>query len=284
MKHAASTVLACILAVYIPFSSSRGEILYLKDGRVIWGDIVGEGKDGVTISSNGKQSVIAHDEIRRIMYGAHEPEQVYLFTVDRELIRGYVVDHDEKKIVYRQDPVSPEEKTILRDNILEISQNEIRPQDLEVYLKPAMFYPLDSGGAALKSAPMYLAGIAFSSLVRRDVRLALEFGYAESESAEHSGQAFRYIPITLSAMYPYRFYMFELIPRAGTGIGIVRFKSGEGEDLRGTALELHAGAGVLYKIRPRDLLAGVWLDYNLLFDGKNVLNSFIVGLSVNYRL
>jgi hypothetical protein len=67
-------------------------------------------------------------------------------------------------------------------------------------------------------------------------------------------------------------------------VGIVRFKSGEGEDLRGTALELNAGAGIMYRIRPRDLLAGLWLEYCLLYDGANVLNSFILGLSLNYRI
>lgn len=260
------------------------EIVYLKDGTVLKGTITEEAKKGITLKVGDSERKIPHNDIRRVLYGNREMEEVFILAVDGKITRGYMVDQDENAVIVRDRRDSPVERTIPKKDIREISRDAIYPVDLEFYLKPAGFIPLDSGGADLGMTGLYAVGMGFNSMLAPNLRFMLEAGFLRSNSSSNAGQSLRIIPVTLSLAYGIVMERFSLVPRLGGGIGIAEFDTGEGDVMKSNLLEMTAGLGLVYRLSRRGISVGLWTEYAIFFDGADYFQGAAIGLSCGYRL
>ncbi len=270
-----------LIPVFFALPAS-GEIVYLKNGKVIKGAIVKEGKTGITVRTDAGNRDVRISEIKRILYGNMDMEQVYILMQDGRIIKGFLVDQDDKKLILRENRNSPDEKTISKSEIRQISRDSIYPVDLELFLKPSLFLPMDSGGAELKPSLLYGFGIGFNSMLAANLRLLVESGYLRAGSG-NTGQYLQVIPVTLSAVYNLKIGKFNFFPKLGAGMGVMEFDTGEGEVLKSNALEGLAGAGITYEIRHRVRL-GVWGEYVVFYDKSDYLQSALFSISCHYML
>lgn len=111
----------------------------------------------------------------------------------------------------------------------------------------------------------------------------MESGYYQSSSSVHSDQFMFFIPVTVNLTYDFAFGHFHLLPKAGTGIAIVRFDDGEGSDASGTTFNLNFGAGGMWEIFKRHLYAGLWFDYCLIADSSAAWYGIMATASISYR-
>lgn len=260
------------------------EIVYLKDGTVLKGVITEEAKKGITLKVGDREQKIAHSDIKRVLYGNREMEEVFILALDGKITRGFMVDQDENAVIVRDRRDSPVERTISKKDIREISRDAIYPVDLEFYIKPAGFLPLDSGGADLGMTGLYTIGMGFNSMLAPNLRFMLEAGFLHSNSASNTGQSLRIIPVTLSLAYSFVMDRFSLVPRLGGGIGIAEFDTGEGDVMKSNLLEATAGLGLVYHLSRRGISVGIWAEYAIFFDGAGYLQGAAIGLSCGYRL
>jgi|GEM_PF-580808 len=275
--------LALFLFTAISAVSLSAEIVYLKNGKVLKGTIINEGNEGVTLKTSSGEVLVGRDDMLRILYGNQDMEEVYVLFRDGTVTKGFLVDQDEKRIVLRDERFSSKERTIYRKKIREISRDNIFPLDLEIYLRPVYYMPLDSGGADLKPSPSLLVGMGFNSMVLPNLRIMLESGYISSESSSNDDQSFRVIPVTFNLEYRMGSENFFFAPRLGAGIGIMEFDDGEGEVRKSNGLDVMAGLGVYVKLFDH-LILGVGCDYMFLYDGSDYLQSALVGITCSYRL
>ncbi len=281
-----SSGISVMLACFIFFFSGTmlsAEIVYLRDGKVLNGVITREGKDGIFLKSGDSEKEILQKDILRILYGNQEMEEVYVLFKDGRITKGFLVDQDEEKIVLRSERYSPDERTIQRRDIREVSKDNIFPADLEIFLKPMYYLPVDSGGADLEPSLSFLAGMGFNSMITSNLRIVLETGYIKSESSTNDKQSFQVIPVTFSFEYRIGSPDFFAAPRIGAGVGIMEFDTGEGEVKKSNALDLVAGAGLYFRMFSR-VYVGLFCDYMYLYDGSDSLQNVLAGISCAYRL
>jgi len=278
-----SIILFLVTAAVFCGGSLSGEIVYLKDGQFLKGTIVREGRKGITLNVNGADTFLSHKSILRIFYGNQEMEQVYVLQRNGTITKGFLVDQDERKIILREKKYSPKEIILKRENIREISREKIFPADLEIFITPSYYIPLDSGGADLKPSPSCMAGIGFNSMMASNLRIMLESGYLYTESKSNDNQTFQVIPIIFSFEYRMGSEKFFFAPRAGAGLGIMEFDTGEGEVKKSNALNVVCGAGVFRKISDH-IYIGIRGDYMVLHDGSDYLQNALVGITCMFRL
>jgi hypothetical protein len=259
------------------------EIVYLKDGSVLKGSIIKEGRYDITIKNENGQKEIKLSDIQRILYGNNEMERIFIITNSGKTEKGYMVDQDDDKITIREDPSSPKEKTILKKEIREISRDEIYPVDFELIAKLSWFMPLDSGGADLANSMLYTFGMGFNSMMAMNLRFVLESGFTRPKSASNSGRYLQIIPITLSLTYRIGTANFGIIPKIGAGLAVMEFNTNEDKTLKSKAFEGLAGAGIVYGISRRVDL-GLWAEYNIFYDGSDYLQAGLISFSFSYRL
>ena len=189
-----------------------------------------------------------------------------------------------EQVEYKTSEDSPDTKTISKLDILRLSNEEIRPVDLEFALKPGVFSPLNSGGAELEPAPAVMAAAGFSSMYIRNLRVVLESGYAHSENSEISDRYLQTVPVTLSAAYRFTIPLgIEITPRLGVGVSMFEFKDGEGYEYNSTVITGIGGLKITYPVIPYKLHIGIFGDYLSLYDGSGLLNSVMSGVFLGYR-
>ncbi|TAL31034.1 MAG: hypothetical protein EPN93_18600 [Spirochaetes bacterium] len=281
----AVSILLALCAVFGMTHNAAAEIVYLKNGSVVKGTIVRETRTGITLKDGDREREIPNADITRVMYGNMDMEEVYILGMDGSITREYMVDQDKDAITVRDKPDSPAERTILRRDIREISRDAHYPVDLEFYMKPAAFVPLDSGRADLKTTGQYTLGMGFNSMMAPNLRLMFETGFLRSESGTNSGQSLRIVPVTLSLAYNYFLAReFTLIPKLGGGLGISQFETGEGDVMKSNLLAATAGCGLMYRPNRGAYSFGLWAEYAFFFDGASVFQAGVIGMSCGYRL
>ncbi len=277
-------MLVALCAVLVTARPAAAEIIYLNNGTVLKGAIVKEGKTGITLKIDDREREIPHADIKRVMYGNRDMEEIYVLGMDGTITRGFLVDQDENAVILREQPDSPTEQSISRKDIREISHEAMYPVDLEFYFKPSAFVPLDSGGADLGTTGLYAFGIGFNSMIAPNLRCLLETGYLRSTSGSNPGQSLRIVPVTLSFAYSFIKDEYSLVPRLGGGVGIAQFNTGEGDVMKSNLLAANAGCGLVYRPYRQPYSFGLWADYAIYFDGADFFQGAVISISCAYRL
>ncbi len=260
------------------------EMIYLKDGQVLKGRIIGETKNEVTVRTRFRTKRIRRRDIIRIMYGERKMEKIYLLMKDGTTRTGFLVDQDASKVIIREREDSSEEITIGKSGIKQMSiSGEIIPLNPSFRVRAGYFYPLNSRGAKLKPAPCVFGGSDMNIQFIRKTRFILEAGYVISQG-ESEGLTMRFIPLTAGLIYDLPIGPFHLAPRLSVGTAIIDFDDGEGETSRSFAFASLAGIGITYELMERHLYAGLWPEYAVMRDGKGTLHTITLSLGITYRL
>jgi hypothetical protein len=272
------------LSVILSFASSiYAEMIYLKDGQVVQGKIVGEGTTDITVQTQFQTKRISRNDILRIMYGERKMEKIYLLMNDGTTQTGFLVDQDASQVIIRDKEDSPKERTIAKSLIKQMSTSgEIVPLDPSISIRGGRFYPFNSKGAKLKPAAMIFGGSDFNLLFIKNTRFIAEAGWAKNKSKQ-KGVTMQFIPIQAGLIYDFSFSRFHIMPKATFGTCIIDFNDGEGGNERSFAFSSFAGIGLVYELAERHFYAGLWSSYAYMKDKSSYLHGVDVSLGFSYR-
>ncbi|HPA73949.1 MAG TPA: hypothetical protein PKY31_16880 [Spirochaetota bacterium] len=120
--HAYCFILALLIAGGAG-SNLRSENVFLKDGRIINGAIVGDAATSITVKkADGKREVISRGDIMRILYTELNMGKIYVQKRDGKSVTAYMVDEDRTTYTFRKELYSPEEFTLNRADVLFIAE------------------------------------------------------------------------------------------------------------------------------------------------------------------
>jgi len=259
------------------------ETVYLKDGQVLDGKIVGETTNEITVQTKFQTKRINRDNILRIMYGERKMEKIYLLMNDGTTQTGFLVDQDAAQVIIRDHENSPDEHSIPKSTIKQMSNSDIVPLDPSIFVRSGMFVPLNSKGAKLNPALCFFAGSDITFQWIKNVRVMAEAGYSKNTSS-NKGLYMQFIPIQASASYDIGLAKnLHLWPKIALGTTIINFDDGEGSKTRSITLSGNAGAGLVYEIVDRHLYMGVWAEYSYIRDKSANLHNVIGTAGVSYR-
>ncbi len=285
MRKFAITLALLALTVSLP-----AEIIYMNDGQVIRGTIVSEGTDTITVRTEYQTRTIFRRHVTRIMYGERDMEPIYFLMRDGRLINGFLVDQDSRKVVYRKTKDSPEEFTLLKEDISQMSAKEITPLYPDLTFRGGIYYPVNPGGSKLSPSAIYFGGYGINFTWVKNARLLLEAGYTKCASEASDNLKFQVIPFVLSGLYslPFPFTgddlgkKLRLVPKAGAGLAVVDFDDGEGSQYRGYDFTALAGAGIVYELSRKTLSAGVWMEYNLIYEKSSMMHGALLSAGLQF--
>ncbi len=261
------------------------EIIHLKDGQVIRGEIVKKGDGYIQVKTRYQVRLVRKSNIERIEEGGNSLRKIYMLTREGVVVKGYLVEQDSQRVVYKKNETSVENSTMSKLDILRMSEEEIRPVDLEFAFKPGIFFPFNSGGANLAPSTALMANLSFNSIVVPGLRAEIDSGFTRTENSDDPERYMQVIPVTVSGIYPLRISRsFTFSPRLGAGMSMVEYNSGQGEELDGQIFTLTAGLKFQYSLIQRRFFIGVFFDYYMLWDSSGMLHTGIGGVALSYRL
>jgi len=261
---------------------SHGEVIYLRDGQVIKGSIINEDGEAIIVKNRFQTRKIYRTHVLRILYGDLDMERVYILLKDGSMMKGFLVDQDAGRIVYRTSRESVEEKSISKDNIRQISGEEIPVLYPDINVSMGIFFPLNNGGTRVNYAPIYIAGSGINAMNRKDIRLLFEAGYSRSEIRWAAGSSFQFIPLNLSAVYILMLKNLCIMPKLGFGMAMMRFNNGEGDKYQGISIDIVAGMGLQYGIINRKINANLWVENYLLSEGNAYMGNGVIRGGLSY--
>lgn len=104
-------------------SDLRSENVFLKDGRIINGSIVGDAAASITVrKSDGKKEVVPRGDILRILYTNLKMGKIHVQMRDGSNFEAFIVDEDQDTYTFRKVLQSPAEMKVNRSDILFISE------------------------------------------------------------------------------------------------------------------------------------------------------------------
>ena len=203
---------------------------------------------------------------------------------------GFLVDQDSRKVVYRKTKDSPEEFTLLKEDISQMSAKEITPLYPDLTFRGGIYYPVNPGGSKLSPSAIYFGGYGINFTWVKNARLLLEAGYTKCASEASDNLKFQVIPFVLSGLYslPFPFTgddlgkKLRLVPKAGAGLAVVDFDDGEGSQYRGYDFTALAGAGIVYELSRKTLSAGVWMEYNLIYEKSSMMHGALLSAGLQF--
>lgn len=288
MKRLVPAALAILLAVP---GALMAEIIYMKDGQVVRGNITAEDGKYVTVKTKFQVRRIRREHIERIMYGKRDMEPVHILLNDGRIVSGFLVDQDAEKVIFREKQDSPVDTTIPKSDIKQMSREEIVPLKPDVYVRAGMLRITDSGGANLDMGPLVVAGIGMNITMIKNARLLFELGYAKLDSKTNAKQYLQFIPLTVGAGYAFVLggsgdpflKRMSITPRLSVGITMADFEDGEGAHSRGYDLCAAGGAGLWIEIVEDRIAIGAWADYYYFMEQKSSMGGIAGGVAVSFR-
>jgi hypothetical protein len=264
-------------------NSAFAETVYLKDGQVLDGKIIGETTSEITVRTKFMTKRINRDNILRIMYGERKMEKIYLLMNDGTTQTGFLVDQDASQVIIRDQENSPQERSIPKSTIRQMSNSDIVPLDPSIFIRSGVFAPLNSKGSKLKPSICYYAGSDITFQWIKNVRVMAEAGYSKNTS-KNKGLYMQFIPIQASASYDIVLAKnLHLWPKLAFGATVVDFNDGEGTKTRSFSFSGNAGSGLVYEVIDRHLFIGLWAEYSFIRDKSSNLHNFIGTAGVSYR-
>ncbi len=111
--------LAVFAAVFMSSGRLGAEFVFLKNGRIIEGNIVSESPyDMIVLERGGKRSTISRRNIMRVLYTQLYRGRLYIQKIDGSVIEAFIVDEDQEHYILRSALDSPREFSIRRDEVL----------------------------------------------------------------------------------------------------------------------------------------------------------------------
>lgn len=129
-----------ILFIGLPHLARADEIIFLKDGSLIYGTIRNTNNLYIQIIDKKRKFLqIKRDQVLRVLYNKDKIDISYIYKKDGSMTKGYIVAENAKSITIRKILNKAEEIVIKRDDIASISQKKIESQKmfLFTYNKPA---------------------------------------------------------------------------------------------------------------------------------------------------
>lgn len=120
--------LGCLFTITLLFALGstgdlRSENVFLKDGRIINGAIVGDAAASITVKkADGKNEVIPRGDILRILYTNLKMGKIHVQMRDGGNFEAFIVDEDQDTYTFRKVLLSPDELKVNRSDILFISE------------------------------------------------------------------------------------------------------------------------------------------------------------------
>jgi len=113
------------------FKPLFAEVVFLKDGSIISGEIISDSATSIYMRDNEKKRrEIKRSDIMRILYTKLKMGKIYIQKRDGKGIVAYMVDEDQDSYTFRLDLFKPEEFTIKRSAVLFIAEKN--PSGLQV--------------------------------------------------------------------------------------------------------------------------------------------------------
>ncbi len=274
-------IIAAGIAYVLPV---HAEIIYLKDGQVLKGSIVFENKKIVKVKTKYMTRILKRAHIKRVLYGERDMEQIYILLTDDTVIQGFLVDQDATKVVYRIKKNSPKDITISKTKVVQLSREEIKLLNPDVYVKPGLFIPLNIKGAKIQPAFGLLAGSSLTFSYIKGMRAFFEAGYSKCIDSEDSSRYVQFIPILVGFNYTIPILnRLSVVPKLGVGLTIVDFIDNEGDEARGFDFTATAGVGTVFRLIPKLVDVGVYADYFMIIEKDSQFHNIMVSGMVSVK-
>jgi hypothetical protein len=280
------------------------EIVYLNDGQIIKGSIVREDKTHITVKTKFLTRKIVRKNITRILFGQREMEKVYILFKDESILEGFLVDQDNKKVIFRPGKKTATEKIYEKTNIVQISSTPIYLFKPRVSARFGYFIPFVSGKSNLNAAPVFLAAYDILFPWPKGSRIIFEAGVSRMESDTNKNLFLQTIPI--SAQFLYEIPVLKGIQlfnkdakfsastakhltklwlknRAGFGTVWSNFETGEGEKYSGLHYMFLFGLGVSYPVFTPNVRVAFDTDYVIMKDSKKTQHNLWFTLGGTYK-
>lgn len=268
-------------------ASLQAEIIYLKDGQVLNGAIINEDAAAITVKTRYETKRIARSAIKRILFGEREMEKQFILMKNGDLVEGYLVDQDAKKVIIRSKKTSTRERILYKSDISQMSREKIHPLFPDITARAGFFYPFNSGGSKSTYTAFYGVGSSINFPWIADTRVYFELGFIRSTSDDtappYNDLYLIMVPVTASFTWRIPVKFIDIIPKLGGGFSITSFNNGEGQTFTGADGLINAGAGVSYAIIDRKLSVSLWAEYFLFIEKSTLLHSMILSGSISYR-
>ncbi len=122
MKLKVFVLAACIVCAGIA-SQARGEYVFLRDGKIIEGKIIGESALTVTVrTKDRKVETFTRGTIMRLLYTNLYMGKVHVQKRDGKNFEAYQVDEDQNTYTFRKNLHQPQEMVVNRSDVLFMSQ------------------------------------------------------------------------------------------------------------------------------------------------------------------
>ncbi len=268
----------CVLPVLL-----LGDIFYLKDGQVINGKMIKETRTHLFIKTAFTTYRVKRTNIKRIKSESRKMELFYIQMKDEQIIKGYLVDQDATKLYIKDTPASTKEKIILKKDVKQFSQSEIKPIYPFVLIRSGYYLLLNSKKSQLKNAPCYYLGGGVNIPWVQNAKFIIEGGYIRSESKKFNKMYLQLIPITMQFLYNMQFKYFAVNYRTGAGGVIIDYNDGKDLEQRGLSMIGTAGIHIERTLWSKHLFVNAGFEYNYITEFKAALHTIAFTGSFVYR-
>jgi sRNA-binding regulator protein Hfq len=274
-------VISVLALIRVP-KISYTEIIYLKDGQVLRGAITHEEKESVTIKTKHQVRKIYRDHIKRILYGDRPMEKIHILLRNGKILKGFLVDQDAEKVIFRKMKDSAEEMTIRKFNIKQISPDEIRLLSPDIFFRFGYYFPMSKGRTGLSISPIYTLGSGINFIWIKRTRVELETGFSRIRGKNDKDKYLQIIPVSLRATHAVPFSYVTIIPVIGAGYALLEFKDSENNKSKSYDPTASIGIGMEYPLMEKRFNIGVRLEYNMIFEKDTVFKSVIARAGIDF--
>ena len=282
-KSVAIYLLIICMCSFLFTKPIQSEIIYMKDGQVIDGAVIFEDKRIMKVETDIKTWTIEKKHIKRIMYGKRKMEKIFILMNTGDIIKGYLIDQDNEKIIIRLNKNDSKEKSISKSLIKQMSPKEIKLFDPEFMFMGGIYFPLNSGGAELNPGWLVIGALEFNLIFIKHMRMQIETGYSSCTSKSNDGLQLDIVPLKFNLQYVFHMDNFHLLPRLGSGGIFMSFNDGEGAKTSGIRPMVHGGIGAAYTLVDKSLYARANIDYAMIFDSGSNLSGLFITLGFGIR-
>jgi sRNA-binding regulator protein Hfq len=264
------------LVIFTVPKISYPEIIYLKDGQVLRGAITHEDKESITFKTKHQSRKIYRDHIKRILYGDRSMEKIHILLRNGKILKGYLVDQDANRVIFREKRDSAEEISIQKISIKQMSPDEIKLLSPDIFFHAGFYLPVTRGHTELSISPFYTLGSGMNFIWIERTRVTLEIGYTRARGKYNKDEYLQIIPVSLNARYSIPFAGIHIIPKIGAGYALLEFNDGESSKQRSYNPIANIGAGIEYPLLKKRINIGVWIESNMVFEESSVFKGVIV--------
>lgn len=116
-------MITAVVIIVIVRSTATAEFLFLKNGEVLKGKIISEGRDSITFrDSSNKTRSVSRNDIIRVNFTELTLGKVYVQKRDGTSLTGFLVDQNQTTYIFRRELHDTDEITIKRVDVLFIAE------------------------------------------------------------------------------------------------------------------------------------------------------------------